>query len=365
MTITIDARMLNKSGIGRYLRLLLPELLAIESNTYTLLGYEQELAAYKGLSNVRIVPMLSSIYDPREQFELKKKIPVSDIYFSPHFITPYFRIPAKKRITTIHDVYHLSEFGDYSALKKLYSRILFQNAVRKSDLILTVSEFSKSEIKRLLHSGDKEIRVVYNCIRPNQFPAFDPADRNIAIQSVRCRFGFDENTSFFLFVGNVKPQKNLRRLVEGFRMVPDPNLRLLIVGKREGFIAGVEDSDQWITRDPRISFTGPIDDKELIQLYNAAEFTAFPSVYEGFGLPPLESMSCGTAAIVSDIPVIREVCGDAALYFDPLSPEDIAKKIEFVHSDSALRNDLVGRGFERIALFKPESFIDRHLELFR
>lgn len=350
MIITIDARMINMSGIGRYLQSLIPILLNQKNNQHFLLGKIDELQEYSECENVSLIQVKSKLYSPLEQFELMRKVPLCDLYFSPHFITPFFPIKAKKRITTIHDLFHLSSEADFSFLKNIYLKVLYSTAAKRSDRIITVSQFSRKELIRHFPVSKKKIVVINSCLERS---LFSPSQIKAKIAN-----------KYILYVGNIKPHKNIVRLIEAFIKMANKKLSLVIVGDKDGFINGIKGFDEIIGDNKNIIFTGRVDDSQLKSLYTDAEFFVFPTLYEGFGLPPLEAMSCGTAVAASSIEVVREVCKDSALYFDPLSIEDMSLKMSRLLDDNILRNELILKGEKLCSHYSKNIFIDKHLEVF-
>ena len=164
---------------------------------------------------------------------------------------------------------------------------------------------------------------------------------------------------YFLYVGNIKPHKNLGTLIRAFNsLVEDFPYDLVLVGKREGFITG--DSATILRageQSGRVHFTDHVDDGVLKQYMAHAEALVFPSLYEGFGLPPLEAMAAGCPVIASSAASIPEICGDAALYCDPHSSEDIAGKIRLLAGDVTLRNELRRKGVKHAKQFTWDSCI--------
>jgi glycosyltransferase involved in cell wall biosynthesis len=361
--VGVDVRMYHKSGIGRYIRSLLPGLINSTGYRYDLYGYEEDRGSFAEFPRAEFIPVTSRIYLPKEHIELARKIRPCDLYFSPHFIHPLFKIPAKRRVITVHDVFHISGRSIFNPLQKLYMKTLYDRCIRKADEIITVSEFSKSEIEKYFpHSRGKITVIPFYTDRSNFF-ILDKSARAEIKKQITANCGFDFSHPYILYVGNIKPHKNLLRLLEAFRQNHNRELYLLIVGEREGFIGREKDFDKKIEGIPRIVFTGKISDEMIRGLYNLAEFFIFPSYYEGFGSPPLEAMACGAPIAASDIPVLREVCGGAVFYFDPYSVDSIARAIDTLDSDPALRERLMRAGTERLGHFSPERNLRSHLEV--
>ena len=223
--------------------------------------------------------------------------------------------------------------------------------MKNSDMIFTVSEFSKQEIIRYTKADYKKIFVTYNAIDNRRFKIIDS---NNFLESIRKKYGLPEK--FILFVGNLKPHKNIKNLLLALKHIN--NLNLVIVGKKEGFITGDNEITYLIQNSSflqnRVYFTGYVADEEIPVIYNLASLFVFPSLYEGFGFPPLEAMATGTPVVASNAASIPEVCGDAALYFNPLNIENIAENILKVIQDNELKNTLIHKGFDQVAEYSWE-----------
>lgn len=321
--LCIDARMAFSSGIGTYIREIVPLL----KGCRVILLVDQ--LGRDWCKEFEQVVFDAKIYSMKEQALFPLKIPPCDLFWSPHYNVPLLPIRAKKRVATIHDACHLV-FG--SKLEKLYAKAVMGRALRKSDRVITVSEFSKREIERFFGNGNLEaIPIGVN---------LDKFVRVGRSEVVRKRYRLPER--FVLFVGNQKPHKNIEGLERAFAKVHVPGLELVVVGKG--------------TR------IGQVDDRDLPALYSMAEAFVFPSFYEGFGLPPLEAMSCGCPTVVSKAASMPEVCGDASLYFDPSNEREIGEAIV-----KAVENPepLVKKGFERVKQFSWKKTAERHMCLFQ
>ena len=349
--IFIDARMIRHSGIGRYLRSLLPLLVHDPDLRFTLLG-DPKILAESAPTGMAVVPIRSEIYGIQEQWELPAKIPACDLFWSPHYNVPALPIRARKRLVTIHDVFHLAYFHTLSRAQKIYARLVLATAARRSARIITDSEFSKSEIIRYLNPSPDKIEVI-------------PCGIDSAFST-----GFHRGLGserYVLYVGNVKPHKNLRNALTAFERIRHlhPDAKFHIVGRREGFITGDGKIAEMVSGSMRdaIVFTGNIDDTELKNQYANAALFILPSLYEGFGLTLLEAMSFGLPIISSDRASLKEVGGDAVEYFDP---EDIGQIA------SALDRGLAGRipwdrekYRERLRMFRWEISAKAHLAVIK
>ena len=217
---------------------------------------------------------------------------------------------------TIHDLSFLENPKWFSRPYYWWYKVMTPLAVRTSRHIITVSEFSKREIRRFYpFVKDQDITVIYNATDESLFRPLT----QVAPPSER----------FALAVSSLDPRKNFNRLIEAFDDIH--NCKLYIVGASHRVFTPSTNTQHPTSN---THYLGRVTDEELVKLYNQAACFIFPSLYEGFGLPPIEAMSCGCPVLVSDIPVLHEVCGDAAVYFNPYNPNDIRKTIlQFLGSD--------------------------------
>lgn len=320
MKLVIDIRLLNASGIGTYLKNILPGILD-EFDQIVVLGNQQEISLFPWSKSVEIINFDAKIYSLKEQLLYPKVIPKCDIFWAPHFNLPLLPIRAKKVVATIHDVNHLAGVSPISLLKKKYAHLLFQNAVNKANLIFTVSEFSKSELMKYTTVNPEKIKVVYGGVNQSFF-------QNTKKDT---RFKLPEN--YILYVGNVKPHKNLITLLKAYILLSKEmrlKYQLVIIGKKEGFITQDKQIDDFITKnnlEDQIMFTGYVEDLDLPKMYQEAALFVFPSLYEGFGLPILEALAAKTKIICSSAASLPEIGGNAVIYFDPNNYTELAQKI--------------------------------------
>jgi glycosyltransferase involved in cell wall biosynthesis len=363
--IAIDARKMRDYGIGTYVRNLLRYLARIDKNTeYVLFCRADDCATIEESGeNFRAVPELARQYSIKEQLRIpldlrREKI---DLFHAPHYVLPAL-IPCKA-VVTIHDCIHL-RFPQYlpSRFGYAYARTSMWIATHRSTRVLTVSEASKRDILKYFHVPQHKIDVIYNGIdeRFGETPSPD--------EVLRVRERYQLNDPFVLYAGNIKPHKNLERLIEAFHLLRrngHDTVKLLIIGDEISKYATLRRAVHKYKLHKHVRFFGFVPDKTLAVLYRLARVFVFPSLYEGFGLPPLEAMASGTPVITSNVSSLPEVVGDAALLIDPYEPAAIAQAMHRVLTEPSLREDLRRRGLLRVKDFSWERSIRRVHEIYQ
>lgn len=364
MRIAIDARKLHDYGIGTYVRNLLRELARLDADTeYVLLCREEDCGAIGELGpNFRAVLVSAPPYSIREQaaVPLVLRRERVDLFHTPHYVLP--PLTGVPSVVTIHDCIHLM-FPQYlpSRFAWAYARTFMWSAAHRSDRILTVSETSKRDILRFFDVPQEKISVIYNAIDERFWMA--PPDEEIS----RVRDRFQLTNPYILYAGNIKPHKNLERLIEAFNILHTggfPELKLLIIGDEISKYATLRRAIHRHQLHRHVRFLGFVPDHTLAALYRLATAFVFPSLYEGFGLPPLEAMASGTPVVTSNVSSLPEVVGDAAVLIDPYDPAAIADGIRRVLTDDGLRKQLVARGCARAREYSWERSVRRVREIY-
>jgi len=241
-----------------------------------------------------------------------------------------------RNIVCLHDLAFAIEPLWFSKSFRTLYNFLIPKLVHKSLKVLTVSEFSKKSIISTYKIAPEKIIVVYNAVTD--------------IFKVKENKGKYYNNNFVLTVGSLDPRKNLVRLVLAYKKLNRKNLDLIIVGSSSKVFAN-DELKILINNTAGVKLTGFVDDKELVKLYQEACVFVYPSLFEGFGIPPLEAMKVGCPTVVSNTTSLPEICGNASLYVNPLDVEDIKSKIEQILDNDFLRNDLKQKGIQQAQKF--------------
>jgi len=331
MTIAIDCRMIASSGIGVYIRGILPFFIKT-NHDFLLLGNTKQLKVYEQYPNVTIISCEIKPFSLKELLffpvKIKRRLNKADLFFSPFFNFPQLSIPV---FTTIHDII-FPDMPELTSKLGLALRMFFlRRAYRKSKKIFTVSEFSKSRIE--YHLGTvKPVIVTHSAIKP-EFIEYRKKLSNI------------KKKKTIIFIGNIKKHKGLDYLLDAFYLARNEGLsyKLIIIGEREKFRTAdtsiLEKIDSIVhgSESDAVSFTGFISNEELMERLAEASLLVQPSLYEGFGLPPLEAMVLGTQALISDIPVFKEIYNEFPVtFFKAGDTKDLKDKLMRLLNNNSL-----------------------------
>ncbi len=359
MRIGIDCRMFSSrfTGIGRYTHELVKEILDMNHklshpHQIVLFFNEPEYSEFRTLYPVTKVLVKAKHYSFAEQtrflFKLWKE--KCDVVHFPHFNVPMlYRRPYS---VTIHDL-TLSLFPG-KKMTKWYQRLAYhltiRNTIHTAKKVVAISDNTKKDIQGHFKIGHGKIEVIYNGVNP-EFKILEHPKKH--------------PKPFLLYTGVWRSHKNLPKMIEAFAKVLEKHdLNLIITGKEDPFYPEVKETAEKLGVRGRVIFTGLVDEHELINLYNAASVFVFPSLYEGFGLPPLEAMACGTPVVASNSSSIPEICGEGnAVFFDPKNADDIAAKICEVYENESLREKLIEHGKKRVEEFSWKKMAETTFEL--
>ncbi len=368
MKIGIDARMYGPrhSGLGRYVEQLIEQLKDIDTDNEYVIFLKHDTFDLFVLPSAKWKKVLADVhwYGVEEQLKMPRIIKKEQVDLM-HF--PHWNIPLMYRgpfVVTIHDLimfhYVRKDATTHGPvvfwIKDMLHRFVVHSAAKRAKHIFATSEFTKHDIVKTLNVDEQKINVTY------QAPFSDHRESTINNNAV-----LQKNiigSPYVLYVGNAYPHKNLTRLIAAFKKVNtkmDDTHQLVLVGKKSKWYSVLEDS---VGFDSSIVFTGFVTDEELNELYEHAVLYAFPSLYEGFGLPPLEAMMHGIPVVSSNASCMPEVLGSAALYFDPESVEDMARVIGIGLSHEDIRYTLQQQAKEELKKYSWKHLGEKTLRIY-
>jgi glycosyltransferase involved in cell wall biosynthesis len=378
--IVLDIRHIRDFGIGTYIRNLLIALAKIDSNTtYLLTGSKADM---------RELPSLPPNFEFSE-YERPDNAPIdhiayplfvrrlhADLCHVPLNMAPLFM--PRPYVVTIHDISTLLYDGS-SGWRKQFRMYRAQRTLTRAALVLAVSEATRRDVVELLGVPVSRIRRIYNAPDPKFIeharetsPAGESAHE---LEMHRVLERYQINRPFLLYAGNIRPQKNVPRLVEAFAVLRGDleshpeyhDLRLIIIGDEISKYPAVRRAVIQTRMQNAVRFLGFVPFDTLRIFYEAAAAFVFPSLYEGFGLPPLEAMGAGTPVVTSGVSSLPEVVGSAAMIVNPENVFDIARGIREVLLDAGLRETLIAKGFEQFGKFSwdrtAREVLDTYIEV--
>lgn len=369
MRIGFDARMYSTqfTGIGRYNYELLKRLLSIDTkNEYIIFLNPQEYQKFDASKpHVKKVMVDAPHYSKAEQWGFLKALRAEklDLMHFTHFNAPL--LYRKPYVVTIHDLTITFYKGKKhtSLLKRIAYHTVLTNVLKHARHIIGVSEYTKQDILRLYPFTTGRVSMIYEGIGEEFQIIEDPA----RLEQTRDKYHLHK--PFLLYTGNWRNHKNIEGLIRAFAIIVKnhtKDVELVITGKDNPYYPEVKELPKELGIADRVRLTGLVSDEELVDLYNLTDLYVFPSFYEGFGLPILESMSCGTPVASSNTSCLPEVGGEhGCVYFDPHNVSDMAQKILLALTDQPLREKLVQNGFQRIKDFSWDKMAEETLGVYQ
>lgn len=358
--MVIDARWL-RTGIGRYTLSLLHGLRGrLKNVSLTCITQRQHVDLVSGLCE-RVITCDADIYGIKEQLALPWLARAASALYAPHYNIPVMW--RRRLLVTIHDLNHLLDTAYRGSWKsRLYAKPLLSMAARNADVIITFSEYTKAMLSEHLDAEPARISVIPGCVAS----CFQRKEKKEAQANVAYQLGITR--PYLLFVGNCAPNKNVPLLLESLAQLrsrrDDAPLGVLVGSdckwrpqmQEHARRLGLQDEVVWLEK---------TTDVLLAELYSAALMTIVPSFEEGFGLPVIESMACGTPVVCSQAASLPEVAGDAALLFSPYSCDQLAANIEHLMDSTATQEKLIAAGLARSSLFSQQRFGERQASAIR
>lgn len=364
MRIGIDARLVfyTQAGIGQYILHLVRALAHVDhQDEILLLQMRKDRTNVVTQSNFRRVQLYTPSHHRLEQWLLRLELSRIDldVLHSPDFIPPFRR--RARSVITVHDLAFLlyPHFLTRESAR-YYGQI--DQAVRRTDHIIAVSEATKNDLVQRLGVPEGKVTVIYEAAAPiyQQLPK-EQARRYVATQ-----YEIDED--YIFFVSTIEPRKNVPGLLEAYRKLLDSykaRAKLVLAGGQGWLSEEVLAIVERLHLGNDVRFLGRVPTADLPYLYNAAKVLVHPSFYEGFGLPPLEAMACGTPVVVSNVSAMPEVTGDAGLLVNPNDINDMAVAINRVLTDDNLREEMIQKGLARAACFSWDKAARETVEVYR
>ena len=345
-------------GIGRYTRELIAALARLDQVTpYILFAANpsrKPLPTAPGPNFTWVPTSLSTDWLARLWHRAKLPIRIEGwtgpiaLLHSPDFALPPVRLETRT-LLTVHDLSFVRSPETAAPGLRDYLNAVVPRCVRRADHVLADSEATRQDLIELYQTSSDKISVLYSGVDAR----FQPITNTVALARVRKRYALGGDP-FILSVGTIQPRKNYGRLIEAFRRSDIAGVKLVIAGGKGWLDQPIYEQAVAAGLSARIQFLGFVDDADLPALYSAAALFAFPSLYEGFGLPALEAMACGTPVVTSNVSSLPEVVADAALTVDPLDVDALAHAVSKAMADSAQRKRLAAAGIKRAKQFTWE-----------
>jgi glycosyltransferase involved in cell wall biosynthesis len=369
--IAIDARRIRDFGIGTYIRSLVHALSHIDrENRYTLISGEGDVRTLAGLPE----NFQAAVYSRKDSVALDHlTFPLFLRGIAPDLVhIPLNRVPLllmRPYVVTVHDMANLLFEEGRSGVRMQLRRYRFRRGLVRAGRVIAVSEATKRDVQNLMGVSPERIRRVYNAPDPQfyQRGEHSPNENQRILERYQIQY------PFLLYAGNVRRHKNIPRLVEAFAVLRGQlaehaiykDLRLVLIGDTISQHPAVRQATIKSRVEPLVRFLGFVPFETLRCFYESAAVFVFPSRYEGFGLPPLEAMACGTPVVTSNVSALPEVVGDAAVLVNPENVFDIARGISEVLLDETLRAELIRRGRIQAARFSWERTAREVLDIYR
>lgn len=355
MKIYIDGLFYQCSGIGRYYESIMKELAKTGINIYTCVPHRLQSSFEEDFKTVKknITPVFTNYekFSPelfyKHSYVLKRLEKKVDIFLYPHINMPFY-IP-HKTIAVIHDLRFLTDFWDRGAIKKRLLLFLAKRAIKKSAKIVSISKITYNQITKNIKTK-KDIRVIHEFIDDK----FHKTTKNKPLI----------NEKYILYIGNRRPHKNIENLIRAFNNIKNQiDHKLILAGEKDN-----SNNFKYLIKnlylEKRVHEINTPKDDIVINLYQHADLFVFPSLFEGFGLPPLEAIACGCPSITSNIDILKEILGEEIACMNPYCIDDMAEKILKSLKNEKYRNKLLNSGKEKIKLYDKKIILNKYIECF-
>ncbi len=351
----------HKGGNETYYRELVRELAKVRCGHNFFLYYTNPAAAKQFVADGRFVPkrLIPSSRWLRIPFTipLRARHDKLDLFHAQFIIPPFLKC---KTVTTIPDIAYEHWPQSFPLHQRAWLTVLVRESARRADHIITVSEYSKRDLIQTYGVSHEKITVTYE----GAGDAFIPLEREKAKEAVARKYGI--SGEFILYVGRLQARKNLMRLVDAYALVHKAGFphKLVLAGKMDSMFQPVLSRLRDLKLEKDVHLPGYVEALDLPSMYNAAEVFVYPSLFEGFGLPVVEAMACGTPVVTSRGSSLEEVAGDAAVLVDPLDEKSIAGSLMRILADPELRKRLSHSGVTRSRQFSFRNAAHQTVEVY-
>ena len=364
--IIADSLNNEKTGIGQYLYNLLRYIAKFDrENEYFLINNKNESCGVC-VNNFKLEIVdktMPSIFSGSHPWHLtipsKLKHSNFNLIFNPSQIPTFFRFNTSHIVTVLDLIAILFPKDCWFGKSTLY-KLFLPRTLKNADKIIAISQNTKDDLIKHFNIPEEKIRVIY--LAANKSYKLLPKEE---INKIKIKYNL--NYSFILYVGTLEPRKNIVRLIEAFYKARNENSinhKLVFTGRKGWKYENIFNKIKELNLEKDIIFTGYVSDEDLPALYNTADLFVYPSIYEGFGLPPLEAMACGTPVITSNVSSLPEVVGNAGIMVNPYNVNELADKITEVLTNEELKKELSQKGLERAKLFSWEKCAKETMEVF-
>jgi glycosyltransferase involved in cell wall biosynthesis len=368
ISVDVSPAVHRRAGLGRYAQELMAALLAVDPDNEYIAFYNRPSEAQVDppldrlphlTTNLPAKPWrMSALLGQLLQVPQDRMFPGVDLFHATDHLLP--RLSRVKSVFTLHDLVFRFYPESHKPLNRWFLTLMMPRFLHAADAAIAVSECTKRDAMRLYGVDEAKIRVIYEGVHP-RFSRSRPE----AVSAARQKYQLPQR--YVLCVSTIEPRKNLISLIEAYHALRKQGTDgpLVIVGKKgwlyESFFRRLRE----LGLEDEVIFPGFVPDEDLPAFYSAAEVFVFPSLYEGFGLPVLEAMACGTPVITSNTSSLPEVAGEAALVIDPTSTEQLAQTMRRMLENEDLRRELRVKGPKQAAKFTWEDAARRTLEVYR
>lgn len=370
ITFDISAAVHHHAGLGRYAQELLAALTAVDhANEYQAFYHaasadEKPDAPLDGIHAHRMSLSakpwrMSVLLAYLTGMRMDRWLPRGDIFHATEHLLP--PMGSCKTVFTIHDLI-FRFFPEYHLpLNRWYLSFMLPRFMQRADAIIAVSEHTRGDVSRLMGIPRERITVVYEGVHPAFHPIHEPEE----LMRVREKYRLPER--FILYLSTIEPRKNISGLLHAYRCLldrGDTTLDLVVAGRKGWLYEPVFQAVRELGLEERVHFTGWVAEGDAPALFNAAQVFVYPSLYEGFGLPPLEAMACGTPVVCSNAASLPEVVGDAAILVNPHDVDEMASAIARVLSDPMRRQEMCAKSLAQAAQFTWERAARETLQVY-